>query len=135
MSLNPEERRAIVELEYEKATSIINQLNVLIREEMWDFVANRLYYALFHAVSALLVNEGYIADSHKGKVILFGQYFVKTGKFSIDEGKLYSRLQTMRELADYNCAFQTSKEEILPFVEPSRLFVEKIYRNLTILHD
>jgi len=102
---------------------------------MWDFVANRLYYALFHAVSALLVNEGYIADSHKGKVILFGQYFVKTGKFSIDEGKLYSRLQTMRELADYNCAFQTSKEEILPFVEPSRLFVEKIYRNLTILHD
>jgi len=133
MSLNPEERKAIVELEYEKSICINNQIDVLIREEMWDLVANRLYYSLFHAISALLVNDGYTADSHKGKVIVFGQYYVKAGIFSTEDGKLYSRLQTMRELADYNCAFQTSKEEILPFVEPSRLLIAKIGSKLTVL--
>lgn len=26
---------------------------------MWEFVANRLYYSLFHAILALLVNDGH----------------------------------------------------------------------------
>ena len=133
MSLKPEERKAIVELEYEKAVSIIEKIDVLIREEMWDIVANRLYYSLFHAVSALLVNDEHIAESHKGKVIVFGQFYIRTGVFSLEDGKLYSRLQTMRELADYNCAFQTSKDEILPFVEPSKALIAKIRQKLTIL--
>ncbi len=133
MSLNPEERKAIVELEYEKAISIIDKIDVLIREEMWDLVANRLYYSLFHAISALLVNDGHIADSHKGKVIVFGQFYVKTGEFSVEEGKLYSRLQTMRELADYNCAFQASQDEIVPFVEPTKVMIVKIRNRLSVL--
>lgn len=133
MSLNDEERRIIVGLEYEKALQTYNKINILVAGEAWDFIANRLYYALFHAVTALLVNDGHTAESHKGKVLVFGQFYVKTGLFTKDEAKLYSRLQTMRENADYNCAFQTSEEEIVPFIKPVGELIEKIHTMLTFL--
>lgn len=51
MSLNEEERKIIVGLEIEKAENIVSQINELEKLSYWDNIANRLYYALFHAVS------------------------------------------------------------------------------------
>ena len=54
MRLNDEERRIIVNLEYEKALSFLKQAESIAALDFWDAVANRLYYAVFHAVSASL---------------------------------------------------------------------------------
>ena len=50
MSLNEEERRIIVNLELEKATNTMTQIPELQKLGYWDNIANRLYYAVFHAV-------------------------------------------------------------------------------------
>ena len=81
MTLSPTERKIVVGLELEKANSIFSQIEVLQNAGFWDNIANRLYYSLFHAVSALLINEGLPVNSHKGAVLLFGQYFIKTQVF------------------------------------------------------
>ena len=71
----------------------------------WDLVANRLYYAVFHAVNAMLMVDGIKTGTHKGTSIQFGKSYVITGKFNRGDGILYSRLQTMREKADYQNVF------------------------------
>ena len=126
MSLTDEERAILVNLEYEKGKSFLVQAEKIAELGYWDMVANRLYYAVFHAVSALLIKNGHKVGTHKGVVLLFGQHYIKTGIFSINEGRLYSQLQTMREKADYVCTFQTSQEEIVPMLEPARKMIEKI---------
>ena len=126
MSLTDEERAILVNLEYEKGKSFLVQAEKIAELGYWDMVANRLYYAVFHAVSALLIKNGHKVGTHKGVVLLFGQHYIKTGIFSINEGRLYSQLQTMREKADYVCTFQTSQEEIVPMFEPARKMIEKI---------
>ena len=126
MSLTDEERAILVNLEYEKGKSFLEQAEKIVELGYWDMVANRLYYAMFHAVSALLIKNGHKVGTHKGVVLLFGQHYIKTGIFSINEGRLYSQLQTMREKADYVCTFQTSQEEIVPMLEPARKMIEKI---------
>ena len=78
MSLKEEERRIIVEMELDKAERIFAEQKLLRDGALWGTLANRLYYALFHAVSALLISEGYEVGTHKGAVIRFQQYFVKT---------------------------------------------------------
>ena len=45
---------------------------------MWLIAFN---YSLFHAVSALLVNDGYMVNFHRGAVGAFGQHYVTTGIF------------------------------------------------------
>lgn len=54
MSLNEEERVILVAREYEKAQQFCKDIG---NAELgfWNVVANRLYYALFHAVSAMLI--------------------------------------------------------------------------------
>lgn len=126
MSLTDEERAILVNLEYEKGKSFLEQAEKIVELGYWDMVANRLYYAVFHSVSALLIKNGHKVGTHKGVVLLFGQHYIKTGIFSPVEGRLYSQLQTMREKADYVCTFQTSQEEITPMLEPARKMIEKI---------
>lgn len=102
---------------------------------MWDIVANRLYYAAFHAALSLLINDGHRTATHRGIVALFGLYYIKTGKFSVEEGKMYSRLQTMRDEADYNCTFTATQEDVEPYIEQVRLFLERFRSLLTCLDN
>lgn len=76
-----------------------------------DLLANRLYYSIFHAVSALLLMDGIKTGTHKGASSQFGKYYVLSGVFKREDGMLYSRLQTMREKADYENVFSLSKED------------------------
>ncbi|MBR6128254.1 MAG: HEPN domain-containing protein [Bacteroidaceae bacterium] len=126
MSLNDEERRAVVRLQIEKAHAIFDQIPLLCEAGYWDNVVNRLYYSLFHAVSALLINDGYNVGSHRGAVGAFGQYYVTKGIFTIEDGRHYSRLQGLREKADYNCSFNAQEKDAAPKIEPTRQLIAKI---------
>ena len=126
MGLTVEERRIIVQFEMRKAQSMMSQIEALKNLGYWDNVANRLYCAIFHAVLALLINDGHSVNTHKGAIIMFGQYYVRTGIFDIADGRLYSQLQTIREKCDYCCVFQISEEDVLPLIEPTHTLIKKI---------
>lgn len=130
MKLTDEERRILVNLEYEKAVALLAQAEGNAGIGFWDVVANRLYYSVFHAVSALLINDGHKVGTHKGAILMFGQHYVKEGIFPIKDAKLYSQLQTMREKGDYNCAYQTSEDEMRPLIEPVREFIGRVGQKL-----
>ena len=66
MSLSDEERKTTVRLQMEKAHKNFEQIELLSKAGYWDNVANRLYYSLFHAVSALLIRDGYSVSTHRG---------------------------------------------------------------------
>ena len=126
MGLTVEERRIIVQFEMRKAQSMMSQIEALKNLGYWDNVANRLYCAIFHAVLALLINDGHSVNTHKGAIIMFGQYYVRTGIFDIADGRLYSQLQTIREKCDYCCVFQISEEDVLSLIEPTHDLIKKI---------
>jgi uncharacterized protein (UPF0332 family) len=126
MSLKEEDRKTLVILEIERADSNFSEYVGLVEKKYWNTLANRLYYALFHAVSALLIKDGRQVGSHKGAAIRFHQFYVKTGVFSEEEGSFYSQMETLREQSDYNCFFNISESDIKARIEPTRQFIEKI---------
>lgn len=126
MSLNDNERKDIVRMELDKALKTYDDALFCANEQKWEASANRLYYALFHAVSALLINGGLNVKSHRGILSLFGQNYVRTGIFSREDGSLLSDLVIMRDNADYNCFFEANKEKIAPYIEPTHQLIEKI---------
>lgn len=120
MSLSDEERGILVEHELEKAYGTFAQVEVLQKAGFWDGVANRLYYAAFHAVNALLLKNGHYVHTHHGASAVFQQQFIKTGILPKETADLYSMLQAMREKSDYNCSFGATQNIIEPLVEPTR---------------
>lgn len=105
MTLDSSQKLIAIKLMLEKSDKNLEQATRTADLGYWDLVANRLYYAVFHAVNALLLIDGIKTGTHKGTSIQFGKSYVLTGIFSRQDGILYSRLQTMREKADYQNVF------------------------------
>ena len=126
MSLTNEERKTLVELELKKARDTYEDIGILMDASRWSGAANRLYYAVFHAISALLINDGLQVSSHKGSHATFSLHYIRTGKLPIEYGRLYNQLQTMREESDYNCVYDVSPEELLSRIEPAKRLIDEI---------
>lgn len=135
MSLREEDRRVMVTLELEKADKTLGQMRYNLQGEEWEMVANRLYYALFHAVSALLITDRHEVGTHRGAVNKFRLFYVKEGVFTADEGRLYSQLQSLRENGDYNCAMDVTQDDIREKLEPTIRLIEKIKNYIDSQHE
>ncbi len=126
MSLSDEERNTIVRLEIEKSKNTFAEVIALVNAGLWSGAANRLYYAVFHAVSALLVHDRHQVNTHQGSHALFGLHYIKTGILPSEFGHLFGQLQTMRENSDYNCIYDVKPEELQERIEPSRQMIRAI---------
>ena len=130
MSLSNEERQTLVALELKKAREAYEDIGILIAANRLNGAANRMYYAVFHAVSALLINDGHYVNTHKGSHAMFSQHYIKTGILPREYGQLYNQLQTMREESDYNCAYDVEMDELKQRLEPAKRLIEDIEKNV-----
>ena len=128
MSLSIEERNIIVSLELKRARETYDDIGCLISANRLNGAANRMYYAVFHAVCALLIHDGHQVSTHKGSHALFSLHYIKTGILPRGYGLLYSQLQTMREESDYNCAYDVEMDEIDQRLKPAKRLIEDIER-------
>ena len=87
MSLSNEERKAIVEFRIEKALRAYEQAKGVLPLGYWETIANRLYYAAYNAVSALLIANGDNAQTHAGVTHLFG---MRNRRYSVFYRKVWS---------------------------------------------
>lgn len=126
MSLCSDERKAIVEFRIEKAIRAYTQAKGVVALEYWETIANRLYYAAFNAVSALLIANGDKAQTHTGVIHLFGMRFINSGIFSKEDGRLYHKLFTMRQTGDYDDTYGLSDIDVLPLIEPAGELITKV---------
>lgn len=126
MSLSFDERKAIVEFREEKARRAFEQAKGVVELQYWETIANRLYYAAYNAVSAMLIAYGYTAHSHDGVIHLFGQHFVKPGLVDINDGKLYHHLFSMRLTGDYDDTYGLTSEDVLPLIAPASELIDKV---------
>lgn len=124
--MTPEQREITATLLLEKSQRNMEQALRNADMDYWDLVANRLYYAVFHAVTALMLLDGIKTATHKGTSSQFGQHYVLTGQFSREDGMLYSRLQTMREKADYQNTFSISPDKGRDLIDAARALQSRI---------
>lgn len=127
MSLSQEERIAVVTYRLEKADRTLMQAKANLPLKTWEVIANRIYYAAYYAVSALLIANGHPAvKGHDTIVRMFGLFFVKTGQFTPEQGKLYNKLYTLRLTGDYNDQYNLDEEDVLPLVSPAEQLISSV---------
>ena len=126
MSLNDEERQTVVGLEKEKALNTFSEIDILRPAGLWNNIANRLYYAAFHAVSALLIHDHHSVGTHQGTVVMLHQHYVRTGILTKEDGAFYSQLQTLREKSDYNCTYNATEADTAPRIAQTKQFIDKV---------
>ena len=66
------EKRELVRYRFAKAKKTLNDVDVQVQNQLWGFAVNRLYYACFYAVSALLLKNSFFAKTHAGAKSMLG---------------------------------------------------------------
>ena len=120
--------------EYKKLFSLsLEELEIaalLLEKERYRTCLSRSYYAIYYATQALLLSQDIDASTHKGTIRLFGQHFVKTGKFSPEWAKILSDAYELRQLSDYDADFTGTLAESEMLLEKAKTFVAEVERIL-----
>lgn len=98
-----------------RATESVDDARVLIKTKSWIAGMNRLYYAAFYAVNALLFSKDINVKIHNGVRRMFDLHFVKTGIVSKESGKFYSNLLNLRGEGDYMEFIEFDEDIVIPF--------------------
>jgi uncharacterized protein (UPF0332 family) len=126
MTLRQEDRNALVKLRLQNAKEALAEAKGNIELSFWRVVANRLYYACFYAVSALLIKEGITAHTHSGIINQFGLHFVKKELISTKQGELFGKLFGLRQTGDYSDRISIEEQDVRPLFELVEKFIEEI---------
>jgi uncharacterized protein (UPF0332 family) len=113
-----EELLPLIRYRLKEADDSIAEAKLLLKAGMsLRAVANRLYYAMFYSVLALLQEKQMGTSKHFGAISLFDREFIKTGIFDKEMSKTLHRAFELRQKADYLEQADVSRadvEELLP---------------------
>lgn len=115
--MTSEERLEYVNYRIKSAFNTFEAAKVLADNGFWNSAVNRLYYAAFYSVNALLVQNEIYSNTHSGARTQFSLHFIKTGKLDKKFGALLAELYDWRQKGDYNNIFDYDYESVHPLFE------------------
>jgi len=109
-----------------RAKETLVEATLMADHEKWNAAINRLYYASYYAVLALLINFDLKPTTHKGVKVVLSANFIATEKLPLSLGKIYGQLFALRQGGDYDDFVIYKKEEILPYFAEVEWLIKQI---------
>jgi uncharacterized protein (UPF0332 family) len=120
------ETRMLVQYRLARAREALAEASLLLDSGHANTGVNRLYYACFYAVSALLLTQGLTATSHSGLRTLFHQHVIRPGLLPLGQGPLYDRLFDQRQRSDYADLVRFGVDEVCAWAMEAQAFVDVV---------
>lgn len=120
------ETRILVQYRLDRAREALAEAVLLLDNGHANTGVNRLYYACFYAVSALLLTKGLTATSHSGLRTLFHQHVIRPGLLPLGQGPLYDRLFDQRQRSDYADLVHFGVDEVRAWSVDTQAFVDAV---------
>ncbi len=100
--MTPEQRFDIIRYRLTSAKSLLKEIRDHIDHGYYNTAMNRMYYACFYAVSALLLHEEIDGvKTHEGVRQMFGKHIILNGLMPREWGHFYTVVYNNRSSADY----------------------------------
>lgn len=125
-TLDEQSRLGLMRYRLERANETMEEAEILAERGHYNAAVNRLYYACFYAVQALLLKHHITATTHAGVKSMLGLLFVSTGIVPIEHGKTFNTLFEKRHSSDYE-AFAYCDKTLVDDLKPlAEAFICKI---------
>ncbi len=121
-----EDKKALAKYRLERANVCLHSAEELISMEDYLATLNRSYYAIFHAVRAILALDGEDRRKHSGVISYFQQNYVKTGIFDKKYSGMVQEAFEVRQESDYEDFYVVSKEDSVKQFENAKQLVSTI---------
>ena len=124
--LPDEDKRALSKLRFDHAEECLRSAEALLATGDVKGAANRAYYAVFHAMRAVLALDGIDLKHHSAIIAEFRSRYVKTGTFDKTWSNLIQILSDYRNASDYNDFFIISRDEVSAQIDGTRGFLHAV---------
>ena len=129
--MNEQERKELVHYRINRAKDTLEEVNIHVENDLWSTAVNRLYYACYYAVSALLLQHKIKAQTHAGVRQMFGLHFVKKGLIDKDLARFYNDIFDKRQTSDYDDFIEFSSDEVVSLIPSAKQLIEEIEELIT----
>jgi uncharacterized protein (UPF0332 family) len=99
--MTPEDKATYVKYRLATAGEFLADATLLLGNNSLKSASNRIYYAMFQAVSAAALQMGFVTKSHSQLKGWFDKTLVKTGVIDKELGKAYGHAFDLRTSGDY----------------------------------
>lgn len=121
---------ALISYRLERAGESLRAAKIMLENGMLTFSMNRVYYAMFYSVQALLVSRKVSFSKHGQVKAYFNREMVKTGIFPTEMGRLYNKAFEYRQKFDYIDFSSPDREIVSEYLEKAIYFVSNIQEYL-----
>ena len=121
-----EESKNLVKHRLERARDTLLDAQKYFKDATLNSTVNRIYYAMFYAVNALLISKGLSSSKHSGVRALFNKEFVNKGTVKKNWGKFYSEMFNNRQEGDYADYVELKRQDVEKWLNKAEEFVKTI---------
>lgn len=125
-----DDKKALSDARFDHAKECLDAAKSLLASSNYKSAANRSYYAIFHAMRAVLAFDGIDMKHHSGIISEFRKLYIKTNIFDIKLSQIISVLFDIRTESDYDDFFIISKYEVQEQIENAEYFLTEIEKFL-----
>ena len=111
-----------------RAREALEEARILADSGHWNACVNRLYYACFYVISALLSKNDLSSSKHSGLRSFFNHHFVKTGMIPKETAIIYNSLYERRQEGDYEVFVSFEETDVKPWLRDAEMFVDAVIR-------
>ena len=127
--MREEDLRAVIDLSLYRLVRAQEDLQTakdLYNADNYRVANNRAYYAIFHALRAVMALEQFDSKKHSGIISEFQRKFIKTGVFPKEMSKMISSAFVIRNASDYDDMFIANKDETAKQIEDAGFIILKV---------
>lgn len=110
----------------EKAKSTLEDAQIMFDKVSLFTTVNRIYYAIFYEVIALLLTKGLSSSKHSGVRSLFNREFVKSGIVNEEYADFYNKMFDFRLKGDYGDFVEFEKEKVQEWLKKAEDFIMNV---------
>ena len=110
----------------ERASKTIQEAVDLLEKDHFNAAVNRLYYACYYAVSALLAKNNIQVHTHAGAKQMFGMNFIVNDELPRKYNVIYAELFDKRHSGDYDDFLYFDRETVERLLPESKEFIDAV---------
>lgn len=122
------DRNALVKYRLNQAIETNELAIFLVNNDKLVIAVNRIYYAMYYALTALALKNSFETSKHGQLIGWFNKEYVSTNKVDPKFGKILRNAFQNRTKGDYDAFVNFDKEEVKIMLSELSSFIEEIGR-------
>ena len=119
-------KKELIRYRRERAKGTLEEAKIVFENKKLFATVNRIYYAIFYEVVALLLTKDLSSSKHSGVRGLFNKEFVKNGIVPEELGEFYNKLFEFRQRGDYEDFVEFEETQVKQWLTQAESFIDTV---------